>query len=350
MFKFGRSSKRTVGLDIGSRAIKIVEVGHTGSKPTLLKFGRASLLPEAIVDGEVMDRDVVVDTIAELMEANAIASRDVVIAVSGRAVIVKKIQMSRMSDEEAREAIQWEAEQHVPFDIEDVSLDFQILNRDSSPDRMDVLLVAAKKEMLEARADLVRSAGLNPTLIDVDSFAVQNAYEMGYGMQEGQLTLLLNVGCFVTNVNIVRDGVPHFTRDLSFAGNAILEAVQKDLGVDYDEASRILENPGEERLEDLQSIVGLVGEELAVGIEKSLSYLKASGEADRIDRICLTGGSAYAPGLREAIEKRQGSPVEIGSPFRGMEWGEGVFGETDPEKEGPHYMVAAGLALRKGGE
>lgn len=350
MFKFGKGSKRTVGLDIGSRAIKVVEVGHSGAKPTLLKFARRPLLPEAIVDGEVMDRDVVVDTISELMESSGIVSKDVVIAVSGRAVIVKKIQMGKMSDDEARNAIQWEAEQHVPFDIDDVSLDFQILNRDSSPDRMDVLLVAAKKEMLESRADLVRAAGLHPTLIDVDSFAVQNAYEQSYGLQEGNLTLLLNVGCFVTNVNIIKDGVPFFTRDLSFAGNAILEAVQKDLGVDYDEATRILESPGDERMEDLQSIVGVVGEELAVGIEKSLSYLKASGEADHIDRICLTGGSAFAPGLREAIEKRQGSPVEIGNPFRNMDWNEGIFGETDAEKAGPHYMVAAGLALRQGGE
>jgi type IV pilus assembly protein PilM len=350
MFKFGKGSKRTVGLDIGSRALKVVEIGHSGGKPVLLKYGRSTLLPEAIVDGEVMDRDVVVDTIAELMETSGIASRDVVIAVSGRAVIVKKIQMNKMTDEEARTAIQWEAEQHVPFDIDDVSLDFQILNRDSSPERMDVLLVAAKKEMLEARADLVRSAGLNPHVIDVDSFAVQNAYEHSYGMQEGNLTLLLNVGCFVTNVNIVRDGVPYFTRDLSFAGNAILEAVQKDLGVDYDEASRILESPGDERLEDLQSIVGLVGEELAVGIEKSLSYLRNSGDADHIDRICLTGGSAFAPGLREAIEKRQGSPVEIGNPFRNMDWSDEVFGEAEPEKIGPHFMVATGLALRKAGE
>jgi type IV pilus assembly protein PilM len=349
MFKFGRGSKRTVGLDIGSRAIKVVEVGHTGPKPMLLKVGRCPLLPEAIVDGEVMDRDVVVDTIAELMESNAIATKEVVIAVSGRAVIVKKIQMNKMTDDEARTAIHWEAEQHVPFDIDDVSLDFQVLNRES-PDRMDVLLVAAKKEMLEARADLVRSAGLNPSVIDVDSFAVQNAYEQSYGIQEGNLTLLLNVGCFVTNVNIIKDGIPYFTRDLSFAGNAIMEAVQKDLGVDYDQASKILELPGEERIEDLQSIVGLVGEELAVGIEKSLSYLKTSGEADHIDRICLTGGSAFAPGLREAIEKRQGSPVEIGNPFRNMDWSEGVFGDADPEKLGPHYMVAAGLALRRGGE
>jgi type IV pilus assembly protein PilM len=203
--------------------------------------------------------------------------------------------------------------------------------------------------MLEARADLVRAAGLSPAIVDVDSFAVQNAYERNYEIPEGNVTLLMNVGCFVTNVNIVKDGVPYFTRDLSFAGNAILEAVQKDLGVGYDEASDILENPGDERLEDVQSIVGLVGEELAVGIEKSLSYLRASGEADHIDRICLSGGSSFAPGLRESIEKRQGSPVEIANPFRGLQWEEGVFGEDEPDQIGPLYMVAAGLALRTGG-
>jgi type IV pilus assembly protein PilM len=350
MFNFGRGSKRTVGLDIGSSSVKVVEFDHSGETPVLVKFGRCGLLPEAIVDGEIMDRDVVVDTIAELMEVNEISSRDVVTAVSGRAVIVKKIQMDTMSDDEAREAIRWEAEQHIPFDIDDVSLDFQILNRDSDPEKMDVLLVAAKKEMLESRADLIRAAGLSPNVIDIDSFAVQNAFEHNYEMPEGAVTLLLNVGCFVTNVNIVKDGVPHFTRDLSFAGNAILEAVQKDLGVDYDEANEILENPGEERLADLTSIVSLVGEELAVGIEKSLSYLRASGEADHIDRIVLSGGSSYAPGLRESIEKRQGSPVEIANPFKNVTWDEEMFGDANPAALGPQYMVAAGLALRAGGQ
>jgi type IV pilus assembly protein PilM len=263
---------------------------------------------------------------------------------------VKKIQMAMMSDDEARDAIQWEAEQHIPFDIDDVSLDFQILDRESDPEQMDVLLVAAKREMLEGRAELIRSAGLTPSVIDVDSFAVQKAYESSHDPEEGSVTLLLNVGCFVTNVNIVKNGIPYFTRDLSFAGNAILEAVQKDLGVDYDEASEILENPGEDRHDDLQSIVSLVGEELAVGIEKSLSYLRASGDADHIDRICLSGGSSFAPGLRESIEKRQGSPVEIADPFRNVIWNEDLFGEDDPETLGPHYMVATGLALRSGGE
>lgn len=350
MFSFSRGSTRTVGLDIGSSSVKVVELDHGGESPRLVKFGRCGLLPEAIVDGEIMDRDVVVDTIAELMEVNEIQSKDVVTAVSGRAVIVKKIQMDKMTDDEARAAINWEAEQHIPFDIDDVSLDFQVLNRDASPERMDVLLCAAKREMLEARANLIRAAGLSPSIIDIDSFAVQNAYEHAYDHEEGSVTLLLNVGCFVSNVNIVKDGIPYFTRDLSFAGNAILEAIQKDLGVDYDEARTILENPGEERLDDLQSIVGFVGEELAVGIEKSLSYLRASGEADHIDRIVLSGGAAFAPGLREAIEKRQGSPVEVASPFRNVAWEEGIFGDKDPAALGPHYMVAAGLALRKGGE
>jgi type IV pilus assembly protein PilM len=350
MFNFSRGSNRTVGLDIGSSSVKVVEFDHSGAQPLLVKFGRCGLLPEAIVDGEIMDRDVVVDTIAELMELNGITSKEVVTGVSGRAVIVKKILMDQMTDAEARDAIRWEAEQHIPFDIDDVSLDFQVLNREGDPEKMEVLLVAAKKEMLESRADLIRSAGLTPTVIDIDSFAVQNAFERNYEHPEGSVTLLLNVGCFTSNVNIVKNGVPYFTRDLSFAGNAILEAIQKDLGVDYDEANDILENPGEDRRDDLQVIVGLVGEELAVGIEKSLSYLRASGEADHIDRICLSGGAAFAPGLREAIEKRQGSPVEIANPFRNIHWDEGLFGDEDPAALGPHYMVAAGLALRKGGE
>ena len=351
MFGFlKRQRKSLIGMDIGSNVVKVLRLDLGGERPVVTHFAMADLPPEAIVDGEIMDHDVVVDTIAELMEANEITSKEVVTAVSGRAVIVKKIQMDVMSEDEARDAIQWEAEQHIPFDIDDVSIDFQVLDRVSSPDKMDVLLVAAKKEMLESRASLVRAAGLTPVTIDVDSFAVQNAYEQNYDHPEGTVSLLLNVGCFVTNVNIVRDGIPYFTRDLSFAGNSILEAVQKDLGVDQDEAAEILENPGEDRIEDLQSIVGLVGEELAVGIEKSLSYLRASGDADHIDRICLSGGSSFAPGLRESLEKHQGSPVEIANPFRNVHWDEGTFGDDDPELLGPYYMVAAGLALRQGGE
>ena len=174
---FLRKNTTTVGLDIGSSLIKVVEIDHSGAVPRIVKLGFTRLLPEAIVEGEIMDRNLVVDGIRECFEQAGIQTTDVVSAVSGRAVIVKKVIMDKMPPEDAQEAIFWEAEQHVPFDIDDVCLDFQILREDIGANQMEVLLVAAKKDMVNMHAELIREAGLNPRIIDVDSFAVQNCFE-----------------------------------------------------------------------------------------------------------------------------------------------------------------------------
>jgi type IV pilus assembly protein PilM len=339
-----------VGLDIGSSSVKVVEIDHSGDHPRLVRYGLRSLLPEAIVDGEIMDHDVVVDTIAELMEEQGIRTRDVVIGVSGRALIVKVIQMDRMSDEEVSYAVEWEAEQHIPFEMDDVSLDFQMVDREAAPDRMDIVLVAARKEMIEARTDLVRAAGLDPVVVDVDSFAVQNAFEIGCGSsaEADAVTVLLNVGCYASNLNIVKDGIPRFTRDLSFAGNNILEAVQKELGMDRDGARHALGGPNEAPSADVRSVVEKAAGELSASVAKSFSYLQSSGEAESIDRICLSGGGGMSPGLRECLEKGHGVPVEIANPFRSLEWAEGLFAEEEPEDVASRFMVATGLALRGG--
>ncbi|MBU8921543.1 MAG: type IV pilus assembly protein PilM, partial [Bacteroidales bacterium] len=244
-----RKKTSTVGLDIGSSLIKMIEIDHSGDVPRIVHFGMNRLLPEAIVEGEIMDRNLVIDGIRECMEQAGITSTEVVSAVSGRAVIVKKVVMDKMAPEDAQEAIFWEAEQHVPFDIDDVCLDFQILKEDIGANQMEVLLVAAKKDMVNMHASLIREAELVPKVIDVDSFAVQNCFETNQFTDDLELNEddempagddekvigLINIGSDVTNINIIQGSSPHFTRDISVGVRSYIENLQKDLSISYEQ-------------------------------------------------------------------------------------------------------------------
>jgi len=337
-----------VGLDIGSNSIKLAEVMRRGGKPVLTNYGISELLSEAIVDGEVMDREVVIDTIRELFQARKFTNKEVTTAVSGRAVIVKKILVDKMPAEEMSEAVYLEAEQHIPYGIEDVYLDYQVLHPEveKNEEKMELLLVAAKKDMVDAHAALVQEAGLTPRIIDVDSFAVQNAYEANYTPEETETVLLMNIGAFVTNLNIVRTGVPLFTRDLSIAGNTFLEQIQRRLNTNRDEARKLLLAPADESVEEVREIVASIGEDLSVGVERSLSFLKSSGEAERVDRMVLTGGSSRIPGLLSHFADRHGVPVEVGNPLARVGYNESLFHGEDFDTVSPTLMVAVGLALR----
>ncbi|MCK4236822.1 MAG: type IV pilus assembly protein PilM, partial [Candidatus Krumholzibacteria bacterium] len=266
----------TVGLDIGSSLIKAVEIDHSGGTPRIVHFGITKLLPEAIVEGEIMDRDLVIEAIKECFLQAGITNDDVVSAVSGRAVIVKKVMMDKMPPEDAQEAIFWEAEQHVPFDIDDVCLDFQILKDDIGANQMEVLLVAAKKDMVNIHASLIRDAGLTPIIIDVDSFAVQNCFEVNRrGLEEGKKVIgLINVGSDVTNINIIQDRSPYFTRDINVGSNNFIEMIQKELSVDYEESQRIISGELGDREENkIKEIVKRCSDDLSLGIERSISFL-----------------------------------------------------------------------------
>jgi type IV pilus assembly protein PilM len=361
----------TVGLDIGSSLIKIVEIDHSGSMPKIVHFGCTRLLPEAIVEGEIMDRGLVIDGIMECVEQSGITTDSVVSAVSGRAVIVKKVIMDKMTPEDAQEAIFWEAEQHVPFDIDDVCLDFQILNDDIGANQMEVLLVAAKKDMVNVHASLIRDAGLNPAIIDVDSFAVQNcfgssrnAFDGGFEdsdedfesgpMDNGRSVIgLINIGSDVTNINIIQGDSPQFTRDISVGTDQFIESLQKELGLDYEEAQKVVHGDiGEHDGSRIKEIVKKRSDDLSLGIERSLSFLKAAGDTEKIDEAALSGGGAHIPYLREILSEKHGMEFSIHNPLDGVEWDEGVFGEYEEDLDSlaPLLTVGIGLALRKAGK
>ncbi|MFH1679173.1 MAG: type IV pilus assembly protein PilM [Candidatus Eisenbacteria bacterium] len=335
----------TVGIDIGSRSVKAVEASRRAGRLWIGRYGAASLPPDAIVDGEVMDREVVIECIQDLLRESGIRSRHVASAVSGRSVIVKRITLDSMTTEEAGEVIYWEAEQHITYGIDEVSLDYQILG-ESGQGKMDVLLVAAKKETVEMHMSLLRDAGLVPMIVDVDSLAVQNAFEANYEVDKDEKVLLMNVGASVTNVSLLAGGAPLFTRDLSIAGNAFVEEIQRVLSVDREEAERIARDPIEEERERIAPILETVGQDLLLGVERSLSYLRGVAGSAEISRALLSGGGALLPGLHAFVANRLGVPVEIADPFRSLDYDGDLFGEGEREGIGPSLMVAVGLALR----
>src|SRR2546427_1463866 len=247
---FGKKQS-LLGLDIGSHSIKAVELETRSNKGhRLVNWGISQPLTEAIVDGEVMDRELVTDASSNLHESRGIKSKNVVAAVSGRAVIVKRIMMNKLSPEYAQQAVYWEAEQHVPYDINDVSLDFEILGpAPNDPKQMQVLLIAAKKDMVLNFSELIREAGLNPLIVDVDSFAAQNALEANYDFGPDEVVACLNIGSEITNINITRGGTPYFTKDLQLGGNTFIEAAQRKFNMSQSEAAAVVRGEATSGLE-----------------------------------------------------------------------------------------------------
>lgn len=338
--------KNVIGLDIGSSSIKLVELEVRGREAKLVRFAQAPLLPEAIVDSEIMDRQAVIDAIQNLFEQQGIKTKNVATAVSGRAVIVKKIWMDRLEHDDARAAIQWEAEQHIPYDINDVTLDFQILKSDPSSKQMEVLLVAAKKDMVNAHADLVREAGLNPEIIDVDAFALQNVVTANYNLAEDAVVALVDVGAEETNLNIVRAGVPLYTKDIALGTQTLLEAIKRKYALGQEEAEAALRSHRSSDI-DVPGTVHEVFEELANALDRAAAFLKSSGDAEKVSRVLIAGGGASLPGLQEFLANRQQVPVEVVDPVAQLSIDPDRVDAREWAEQAPQFSVSVGLALRK---
>jgi len=347
---FGKKQS-LVGLDIGSHTIKAVELeGQANKSYRLTNWGISAPLAEAIVDGEIMDRQMVTDAISNLLESRGIKSRSVVAAVSGRAVIVKKITMNKLSAEDAQQAVYWEAEQHVPYDINDVSLDFEILGpAPSDPKQMQVLLVAAKRDMVMSFSDLIREAGLNPLIVDVDSFAAQNALANNYEFTPEEVVAILNIGSEITNINITQGGVPYFTKDLQVGGNTFIEAAQRKFNLSQSEASAAVRGESGVGLE-MAPVIEQSCEGLATALERAQAYLRTAGEAGSISRIMLCGGAALTPGLVDYLNRRFSVPTEIANPLARIHYDPALFGGQDVMKVAPLLTVGIGLGLRRLGD
>jgi type IV pilus assembly protein PilM len=347
--------KLAVGLDIGSSSVKLVQLRERKGGHVLQAFGVAKLPPETIVDGALMNSAAVVQAIQELVAEHKVKPRDVAIGVRGHSVIIKKIALPRMSQEELDDSIQWEAEQYIPFDVKDVNIDTQILTPEGdAAGQMDVLLVAAKKDMINDYTSVCAEAGLTATVVDVDAFAVQNAYETSYEPAQGETVVLINVGAAVTNVNILASGTTSFTRDVTMGGNAFTEEIQKQLNISYDEAEALkIGGQGESDAvvpQEVERVIQGVAEQLAGEIQRSLDFYAATAADNRVGRVFLSGGTARIPALFKVIEQRAGVPVEVLNPFKAIEIDNRKFDPMLLTNAAASAAVAVGLALRHAGD
>jgi type IV pilus assembly protein PilM len=341
---FGRK-RTTVGLDIGSGLIKLVAIQHGGGEPVLTKVAFTSVVDDAIVEGEVMDPGIVAEAIRGLMASAGIKTKQVVTAVGGRDVIIKKITMDRMKEAEAREVIRWEAEQHVPFDMENVELDFQILDPEADGLQMTVLLVAAKRELIETKLALLGDVGLEPSVIDVDAFALHNAFERNYPDAMRGVVGLVNIGHETTNVNILDDGVPVLTRDIPVGTRRFREDMQRERGMSAEDADRLLQ--GGDASPELEPFLETRGEELAVGIERAAAFLQSGSRSSAgLSRLYTTGGGARIPGLNRVLAERLRMPVQLANPIEKLQVADGVLDMMVVDEVAPLLMLPIGLALR----
>ncbi len=354
MALFGKA-KTVVGLDIGSSAVKAVELKSSGKGYKVTAFGAEPVPPDAIVDGAIIDAGSVADAIRRVFDGNkAFKTKEVCASLSGNAVIVKKITLPVMTENELSESIYWEAEQYIPFDIQDVNLDYQILDPGtgaSARGSMDVLLVAAKKEKIGDYTNVISQSGRTPVIVDVDAFALQNAFEVNYGLEAGRIVVLLNAGASAININILQGDQSVFTRDISMGGNAYTEAVQKELDLPFESAEQLKKGVPVDgaTFEEAQPVLHAVTENVLLEIQKTFDFFKASASTDQIDRIMLSGGASRVDGFREMVQERFNAPVEEFDPFRAVAWDAKKLGGNAGEMAAT-AAVAVGLALRKVGD
>ncbi len=350
-----RRAKALVGLDIGSSAVKAVELKPAGKAYKVIGFGSEPIPPDSIVDGAIIDGAAVADAIRRLFDGRSIKTKDVAASLSGNAVIVKKISLPVMTDAELAESIYWEAEQYIPFDIQDVNLDYQILDKGdvaAGKSTMDVLLVAAKKEKIADYTGVIAQAGRNAVVVDVDAFALQNAYEVNYGIEPTSVVVLLNAGASATNINILHGDQSVFTRDISIGGNAYTEALQRELNLQYETADALKKGDHIDgtSYDDARPVLRAVTENVMLEIQKTFDFFKATAASEKIDRIVLSGGASRAEGFTEMLADRFEAPVESFDPFRKITFDPKKFQVETPADIAPTVAVAVGLALRRVGD
>jgi len=350
---FFSKSKNLVGLDIGSSAIKLIELKEKkAGSYQLLKIGIEPLSPEAIVDGSIMDSSMVVETIQRLNTAQGVKNSNYATSLSGHSVIIKKISLPAMSAEELAESIQWEAEQYIPFDINDVNLDYVPLSTPGVGENIDVILVAVKKEKINDYTSVISQTGKTAMLVDVDAFAVQNCYEMNYDVDEGKVLALVNIGASVTNVNVLSGTASLFWRDITFGGNQYTDAIQRELNLSFAEAESLKrgETVGDHTIQQVIPILNSVSEDFAGELRKTLDFFTATSGAERVDSVMLAGGGSGVLNLDSILRDKFGIPVEIMNPLKNISFNESEFNPEWVSEVGPSMAVAVGLAIRKLGD
>ncbi|MEQ9617927.1 MAG: type IV pilus assembly protein PilM [Deltaproteobacteria bacterium] len=342
--------KGLIGLDIGSNTVKLVELQSTKSGYQLKNVGQTVLPRQSIVNKVIQNHDAVAEAISSLIDDLKIKTKNVAISISGHSVIIKKVSLPKMSESELRESIPWELEQYLPQSIEDVNYDYQVIPGETPEGNIDVLIVAAKKDVTNSYVSIVKEVGLNPVVVDVDVFALENMYEINY-MESEDLVALVNIGASVTNINILKGGVSIFTRDITTGGNQFTEWIMNELGLEYEEAEKMKFTPPEE---ESSSEVGSLRQdfiELISGeIKRTLEFFSSTLWTGKVNNILIGGGSSMVPGLKETLADLNEAKVEFMNPFRSVTYDKGDFDPEYIESIAPMMSVVMGLASRKPGD
>lgn len=346
-----QKSNNVIGLDIGTSSIKLIEIEESKGGYRLKNFGMTALPKDAIVNGSIVNHEAVVSSIQQILSNLRIKTKDVVASISGHPVIIKKITMPLATDEELEESIKFEAEQYIPFDLEEVNIDFQVLSvEDEKADQMNVMLVAAKKVMINDYTKVLTDAGLTPVILDIDVFALENAFEINYPVEEDQIAALIDVGASTININVIRNGLSAFTRDVFLGGNQITEDIQKQFGISFEEAET-LKTSGDVNRDDFggKEIVKQVCDNIASEIQKSLEFY-SSTTYESVNKIYLSGGCSKIPFMKDIIEEKVNITTEVIDCIRTVKYDENVFDPDYIKDISPLASVGIGLALRRLGD
>ncbi len=346
---FSSGSKSTVGLDIGTGSVKLVKLDHTKTGYSVSAIGIRELPPEAIVADEIRDREAVIFNIQSLIDQTDPKIKDVVVSISGHGVITDRFTIDKKTGAEAEQAILFETEQRAPFDVDDVSLDYHVIRTDDDTNKMDVLLVAARKEYLQQYLELIEDCGLQPTIVDDDSLAIYNSYFENYEIDPTRVTALVNIGNEVTNITYIVDGNFQATRDVSAGTKGIYNAIQKEFRLNPELTSKAIKGEMKESIDEdmLKATILSSSDELISGIELAFSYFKSQSKIDNVDWIVLSGGGALVPFLPEFLQSKINIPLEIANPLRNIDYDPELFQYLQPEKIAPLLAVSVGLAMRK---
>ena len=348
--------KNCIGLDIGSSSVKVVQIKETSKGLQLINFGFEPLPAQTIVDGAIMNQGAVVEAIRTLRDNLGIKGREVATAISGHSVIIKKIKVPPMTPEELEEQIPWEAEHHIPFSKDDVEIDHQLITGEAAGDgQMELLLVAAKKEVVADYSMVIREAKLVPTVMDVAAFTIQNAFEANYPVVPEEAIAVINVGATLSNINIIAGGTSAFTRDVTVGGNAFTEEIQKRLNVSQEEAEAWKigsagEGANEVVPQEVEAVIASVADGVAGKFQRSLDFYLASSTDATISKIYLCGGSAKVPALQRALESKARTAVEAMDPFRKVAVDARRFDVAFVQQHSAEAAVAVGLSLRRLGD
>lgn len=346
---FKRGKKSMVGVDIGSSSVKAVELQGRGNDLQLLSLGFETLESDSVVDGQIIELNAVSNAISNIFNEHKIKTAQVAAGVNGHSVIVKNIVLPQMSEGELQESFAWHAEEHIPFDISDVNLDYHVMDR--SGDAIHVLMAACKRDKVANLKQAIQLAGKQPAVIDVDAFALQNCYELNYDPQPGQVVALLNIGASTTNINILNGVRSVFTRDATFGGNQYTSLLQKELGLTFDQAESVKRGtplPEGAEVRDVGPILDTVSDILALEIQKTMDFYRATVEdgESAVQKILVSGGGSKLAGLVDFLGRRFEVPVEMFDPFRKIKVDARGFDPDYMREIVPEMAIAVGLALR----